>query len=52
MKAVSVHAEAEAELRAAMAYYEVEREGLGGEFRSEVEAALSRIRRNPKLGSC
>ncbi len=48
MKPVHFHAEAEAELRSAIAFYETERQGLGTEFRSEIEAALLRFRRNPR----
>ena len=47
MKPVIFHLEAEAEFRGAISYYESQREGLGGEYRSEIEAAVSRIQRNP-----
>jgi plasmid stabilization system protein ParE len=45
----TIHAEAEEELRAALASYEEERAGLGGEFRQEFEAALERVRQNPLM---
>ena len=48
MKPVIFHAEAEAEFRAAIAYYEQQRAGLGGEFRAAVEAAVEEIRRTPQ----
>jgi plasmid stabilization system protein ParE len=47
MKPMMLHADAEAELRDAMAYYEARKEGLGGDFRKEIEAALGRIAANP-----
>jgi toxin ParE1/3/4 len=47
MKPAIFHPEAEAEFRGAIAYYEGQREGLGGEYRAEIEAAVGRIRRNP-----
>jgi toxin ParE1/3/4 len=43
-----IHAEAEAEVRAAIAYYQGQREGLGREFRREFEATLERLRRTPE----
>lgn len=49
MKPVIFHAGAELDLRAAAAYYERERKGLGRELREEVEAAVGRIRRSPRL---
>ncbi len=39
MKPVVLHADAEAELREALDYYETQRAGLGGEFRREFETA-------------
>lgn len=51
MKPVFFHAEAEAEVRSAIAYYESQRLGLGGEFRTEMEATVGRIQRNPKTFS-
>jgi hypothetical protein len=47
VKPFVLHADAEAELREAMDRYEQAREGLGGEFREEFEAALRRVRDNP-----
>ena len=48
MKPVTLHADAEAELREALDYYEGQRAGLGGEFRQGFEAALQRVRDNPR----
>ena len=48
MKPLVFHREAEAELRAAVAYYEGQREGLGTEFQTEVEEATNRIARTPQ----
>jgi toxin ParE1/3/4 len=47
VKAAVFHREAEAELRAAIAYYDGQREGLGLEFQAEVEAAMARIVQTP-----
>ncbi len=49
MKSVTIHADAEAELREALERYEQQRAGLGREFREEFEAALERVRKNPEL---
>lgn len=49
MKPVRFHPEAEAELIAAVAYYEEKRTGLGVDFRQEVEAAVGLICQNPLL---
>jgi toxin ParE1/3/4 len=48
MKPVVFHPEAEAELRAGIDYYEGQRQGLGAEFRDEVEAATARIAQSPQ----
>ena len=48
MKPVTLHADAVAELREALTYHERQRTGLGGEFRGDFEAALQRVRENPK----
>jgi toxin ParE1/3/4 len=48
MKAVVFHCEAEAEVRASIAYYEGQKRKLGCEYRDEVQAAVQRIRKNPK----
>ncbi len=48
MKPFTIHAEAEAEVRVAIARYQTERAGLGVEFRHEFEAAIDRIRRMPQ----
>lgn len=50
MKPLRVDAEAEAELIAAMAWYEQRREGLGIDFHSEVEVVLDQIRQAPSRG--
>ncbi len=49
MKPARFHPEAEAELIAAVAYYEGQRPGLGVDLRQEVEAAVATIRQNPQL---
>jgi len=48
VKPFAIHAEAEEEVRVAVAYYQGQREGLGREFRREFEEALDRIRRMPQ----
>jgi toxin ParE1/3/4 len=48
VKPVFFHAEAEAEFRAAVAFYEGQRAGLGREFRESIEAAVERIRKTPE----
>jgi toxin ParE1/3/4 len=48
LKPVTLHAEAEAELREALAYYEGQRTGLADEFRQAFEAALNRLCENPQ----
>jgi plasmid stabilization system protein ParE len=48
VKPALFHSEARAEVREAAAYYAGKRRGLGKEFRAEVEAAVERIRKNPK----
>ncbi len=48
MKPATLHADAEAELRAVLGYYERQRTGLSGEFLREFEAALQRLRENPQ----
>jgi toxin ParE1/3/4 len=47
VKPVVFHRQAEAELRAAIKYYDGERDGLGLEFQEEVEAAVTRIKQTP-----
>jgi toxin ParE1/3/4 len=47
MKPAFFHENAEAELRKALEDYELQRPGLDGEFRREIEAALKRVRENP-----
>jgi toxin ParE1/3/4 len=48
VKPVVVHRDAEAELDAAIAWYENQREGLGIALQSKVEDAIKRIQTNPK----
>jgi toxin ParE1/3/4 len=48
VKPAILHADAEAELREALDYYQRQRTGLDGEFRREFEAALQRVRENPQ----
>jgi toxin ParE1/3/4 len=47
MKQVILHADAEAELREAIAHYEARKAGLGRGFRREIEVALGRIAADP-----
>jgi toxin ParE1/3/4 len=47
VKPLAIHAEAEAEVEQAIAYYEGQRPGLGGEFREDLEATLNRVRQRP-----
>lgn len=49
MKPFIIAAEAEDELRRAIEWYEGQRDGLGGEFRREFEAAAQRVKDNPEL---
>ena len=49
MKPFTIHAEAEAELREALAWYERQSAGLGGQFRAAFEAGLDRVRDNPQM---
>jgi toxin ParE1/3/4 len=51
VKPVIFHAEAEAEIRAAIVFYEEKRDGLGLAFQEEVEAAAERIAQSPKVYS-
>ena len=48
MKPAVFRAEAEAELKAAADYYEMERPGLERDFRVAVETAVRRIRETPE----
>jgi hypothetical protein len=48
VKPAHIHTAAETELDQATNYYERQRTGLGSEFRREFEAALARVRENPK----
>jgi plasmid stabilization system protein ParE len=43
--------EADAEMAEAARWYESHRVGLGGEFVAAVDAAVARIRENPRMGS-
>ncbi len=47
MKAIEFHPDAEDEAREAANYYENLRAGLGTDFQSELDAAVTRIRTNP-----
>jgi toxin ParE1/3/4 len=49
VKAVVFHPDAEAELHAAVAWYEEQREGLGADLLAEVEKAIDRLQENPHL---
>jgi toxin ParE1/3/4 len=49
LKLVTMHSDAEADLREALDYYKTQRIGLSGEFRREFKAALKRVRENPLL---
>jgi toxin ParE1/3/4 len=51
VKPVVFHSEAQADLDAALAYFEHQREGLGLELEQEVEAAVARLQQNPKIGT-
>jgi hypothetical protein len=46
---MTIHADAELELRQAVARYESQREGLGREFRLDFEEAVARIHQAPGL---
>jgi len=48
LKSVLFHSEAEWDLYQAAAYYEQQRQGLGREFRLEIEAAVRRMRQSPQ----
>lgn len=48
---VSIHAEARAELREAIAWYEREVEGLGAQFHAEMAQAMARLRALPGIGT-
>jgi toxin ParE1/3/4 len=45
---VTIHAQADAEMRVATAYYEGQRKGLGRAFRQEFAKAITRIQRTPQ----
>ena len=49
MKSVVFHQDAEAELDAAMEYYESQRSGLGLDLQTDVARTIGRIRRHPQL---
>lgn len=51
MKPVRLHSLAQTEIRAAIAYYNDAHDGLGDEFRNEVETAITRIGSQPKASS-
>jgi toxin ParE1/3/4 len=49
VKPLVFHPEAEAEFLAAIAWYEQQRAGLGGDFRDAVEAATRQIQQTPQV---
>ena len=49
MKPARFHPEAEAELIAAIAFYQGRRDGLGIDLQDEVERTVEQIRRNPEM---
>ena len=49
MKPSIFHPDARAELRAAVAYYEQQRPGLGRDLQREVERAITRIQQHPQV---
>lgn len=49
MKPVVFHRDAEAELDAAMAYYESQRSGLGLDLQTDIARTIGRIRQHPRL---
>jgi toxin ParE1/3/4 len=49
VKPVIFHHDAEAELNAAIAYYEHQRKGLGIDLQYEVENAIGLVQQNPQL---
>lgn len=51
MKRLSVDPAAEEELRAAVAWYEMQQQGLGAQFFAEVGRLLDLILRHPGMGS-
>ena len=51
MKAVRPNAEAEEEIRAAILWYENEREGLGRELWDELQQTVALISEYPEIGS-
>jgi toxin ParE1/3/4 len=51
MKPVVIHREAIEELDNSVAYYEVQKVGLGLDFLAGVEQALNKIQQNPSLGA-
>ena len=51
MKRLSIDPAAEEELRAAVAWYEMQRQGLGAQFFAEVGRLLDLILRHPGIGS-
>ena len=48
MKPIIFHPDARAELRAAVAYYEQQRPGLGRDLQREVERTINRIQQHPQ----
>ena len=48
MKPLTIHAEAQAEVQTAIAYYDSQREGLGLEFLLELERVFQKIQDMPR----
>jgi len=49
VKPIIFHPDARAELRAAVAYYQQQRSGLGRDLQREVERAITRIQQHPQV---
>jgi toxin ParE1/3/4 len=51
VKPIVIHSKARAELDRAIGYYEGQKRGLGLDFQTEIEKAVSKIKENPQIGS-
>ncbi len=51
MKPIVIHGKARAELDHAIGHYERQKIGLGLDFLTEIEKAVSKIKENPEIGS-
>lgn len=49
MKPIVLAADAETELRSALAYYELQATGLGADYRRSFDSAVQLIRENPRM---